>query len=594
MPKKKLHTSTNIPNRTIKKKLHKMTITFKDDTSIFPSEILFDILIRLPVKSLLRFESVSNPWNIMISANEFKKSHRDKVLSREKLLLQSSNVFKFRELESSQLDMIENNDNLPLKRKKIKSSSSKGTSKAARLYPPLYKLALQALSHSKVEVNEHGDEECFKGDNSNANSPSTEELVKTFSIDSYPMRMQCDGATNLTDDFVVNCFGQYLDLSEDNNARFQMKMVYDLLKHRLMYENKDKMDEVWINYCGMPACFGWKEFAIVTRLKCYPLSPSQLIPIVTPKKAPRTPKKVRGKPSDGDDLVSLVGPSFKSKNLIEALKGKRLSKKHKQTLCLIVHLWLVPTNRELKMPCFLTLRSVQTLLNPKVMDRIKKKLFIATTITRKIILKGGLVIADGVSGDGVVGGGSDSVSGATIGANHASFVVFKSTNHYVYDHTSFTDFTPPSECFACKCQGCKAKYDRVINVINALTASIKKLTSKRGVIPSKRISHPYTPLEIKAAKSRRRKNFQDIVICVGVVGTCGGVMPRACTPDATRTRHLVRRATIVPSHLKMTTGNVVGGTMWWNCIVILVETWKLGVTSNRVASLEINNYGLGT
>ncbi|PHT70678.1 hypothetical protein T459_25782 [Capsicum annuum] len=109
MPKKKLHISTNIPNRTRKKKLHKMTITFKDDTSIFPSEILLDILIRLPVKSLLRFESVSNPWNIMISANEFKKSHRDKVLSREKLLLQSSNVFKFRELESSQLDMIENN-----------------------------------------------------------------------------------------------------------------------------------------------------------------------------------------------------------------------------------------------------------------------------------------------------------------------------------------------------------------------------------------------------------------------------------------------------------------------------------------------------
>ncbi|PHT52915.1 hypothetical protein CQW23_07377 [Capsicum baccatum] len=30
----------------------------------------------------------------------------------------------------------------------------------------------------------------------------------------------------------------------DNNARFQMKMVYNLLKHRFMYENKDKMDEV--------------------------------------------------------------------------------------------------------------------------------------------------------------------------------------------------------------------------------------------------------------------------------------------------------------------------------------------------------------
>ncbi|PHT51664.1 hypothetical protein CQW23_06126 [Capsicum baccatum] len=47
-------------------------------------------------------------------------------------------------------------------------------------------------------------------------------------------------------------FGKYLDSPEDNNARFQMKIVYDLLKSRFMYENKDKMDEVWINYYGMP------------------------------------------------------------------------------------------------------------------------------------------------------------------------------------------------------------------------------------------------------------------------------------------------------------------------------------------------------
>ncbi|PHU27772.1 hypothetical protein BC332_06104 [Capsicum chinense] len=36
------------------------------------------------------------------------------------------------------------------------------------------------------------------------------------------------GATNVWE----SCFGQYLDLSEDNDARFQMKMVYDLLKRR--------------------------------------------------------------------------------------------------------------------------------------------------------------------------------------------------------------------------------------------------------------------------------------------------------------------------------------------------------------------------
>ncbi|PHT58972.1 hypothetical protein CQW23_01335 [Capsicum baccatum] len=60
----------------------------------------------------------------------------------------------------------------------------------------------------------------------------------------------------------------------------------------------------------------------------------------------------------------------------------------------IVHSWLVPTSLELKMSFFLTLRSVKTLSNPKVVDRIKIKLFGVTTITRKIILKGGLVAVD--------------------------------------------------------------------------------------------------------------------------------------------------------------------------------------------------------
>ncbi|PHU14901.1 hypothetical protein BC332_16106 [Capsicum chinense] len=149
------------------------------------------------------------------------------------------------------------------------------------------------------EYDEHAEGKYFKRDDPNANSPSTKELVKTFSIGCYSVRIQCDGTTDLMGDFGVksamgksfdafkkilqeqklddyfkdNCFGKYLDLLEDNNARFPMKMVYELLKRRFMYTTKDKMDEVWINYCGMPVCFSWKEFAIVTGLKRYP--PSQ-------------------------------------------------------------------------------------------------------------------------------------------------------------------------------------------------------------------------------------------------------------------------------------------------------------------------------
>ncbi|PHU25720.1 hypothetical protein BC332_04052 [Capsicum chinense] len=94
-------------------------------------------------------------------------------------------------------------DNMAPKIKEMELSPSKGTSAAAQLHPPLYDLTLQALSQSGAEDNKHGEKESFKRDDSNANSPSVEEFVKIFSIDRYPVRMQCDGATNLTDDLVV-------------------------------------------------------------------------------------------------------------------------------------------------------------------------------------------------------------------------------------------------------------------------------------------------------------------------------------------------------------------------------------------------------
>ncbi|PHT93092.1 hypothetical protein T459_00974 [Capsicum annuum] len=245
----------------------------------------------------------------------------------------------------------------------------------------------------------------------------------------YVVTDNIPGATDWRSVFIVSngllifcnresCFGQYLDLPEDNNARFQMKMVYNLFKRRFMYENKDKMDEVLINYCDCPS--------------------------VSYSDQPRV-----------EDAI------------------------------------------------FLTLRFVQTLPDPKVVDGIKMKLFGAIIITRKIILEGGLV---------VVNYGSRSGSGAAVGANDAPLTIFETTSHYDYDHTGCTDFSldfaTSSECSACKYQDCMAKHDGVINAINALTASVKEMVSNRGVIPSKRISYLYTPLEIKAAKRRRKDTFK--------------------------------------------------------------------------------------
>lgn len=58
--------------------------------------------------------------------------------------------------------------------------------------------------------------------------------------------------------FKSSCFGYFLDLP-GNNARFQMSMVYDILKRKINYKGDDdhafkdknkKMDEIRINYCA--------------------------------------------------------------------------------------------------------------------------------------------------------------------------------------------------------------------------------------------------------------------------------------------------------------------------------------------------------
>ena len=76
--------------------------------------------------------------------------------------------------------------------------------------------------------------------------------------------------------FKKSCFAHFLKLSGPHPLYFPMIMIYGLLKCRIMYagddgglkEEENKMDEVWINYCGMLVYCGLKEFAIVTGLRC--------------------------------------------------------------------------------------------------------------------------------------------------------------------------------------------------------------------------------------------------------------------------------------------------------------------------------------
>ncbi|KAH0711880.1 hypothetical protein KY289_007839 [Solanum tuberosum] len=87
-----------------------------------------------------------------------------------------------------------------------------------------------------------------------------DRITRSKSFDSFKLTLK---ANDLEDFFRNSCFGQYLDLLEENNARFQMTMVYELLKRR--------------------------EFAIVTGLKCH--SPSEKILEFTIKKQSQRRKK---------------------------------------------------------------------------------------------------------------------------------------------------------------------------------------------------------------------------------------------------------------------------------------------------------------
>ncbi|KAF3662651.1 hypothetical protein FXO38_11055 [Capsicum annuum] len=115
------------------------------------------------------------------------------------------------------------------KRKETQSSPSKETSTTARLYPLLYDLALQVLSQLGAEDNEHGEEECLKRDDLNVNSPSAEELVNNFSIDRYSMKIQCDGATDLTSDFVVKYYQQQLEVSQNEECLINIIKGFSIL-----------------------------------------------------------------------------------------------------------------------------------------------------------------------------------------------------------------------------------------------------------------------------------------------------------------------------------------------------------------------------
>ncbi|KAM3218027.1 hypothetical protein P3L10_022556 [Capsicum annuum] len=141
---------------------------------------------------------------------------------------------------------------------------------------------------------------------------------------------------NIGGHFKKSCFGCFLELPEDPFARihFPMTMVYGLLKCRIKYAGDDKdseeggktkMDEIWINYCGMPVCFGLQEFAIVTGLRCHhPEGP----PLRKRSKA----RKCKGKV---DGLFDIAQRGYKASDLLTDLEDKIIPELYREKLCLV-------------------------------------------------------------------------------------------------------------------------------------------------------------------------------------------------------------------------------------------------------------------
>ncbi|KAH0987378.1 hypothetical protein GBA52_014555, partial [Prunus armeniaca] len=69
----------------------------------FPSDIMFEILSRLPVKLLCRFRSVSKSWRSLIADPDFVKMHLNKAIENEDIFNQRRRLI-FTNLSTSGVD----------------------------------------------------------------------------------------------------------------------------------------------------------------------------------------------------------------------------------------------------------------------------------------------------------------------------------------------------------------------------------------------------------------------------------------------------------------------------------------------------------
>ena len=85
------------------------------------------------------------------------------------------------------------------------------------------------------------------------------------------------------------------------------------------------MDEIWINYCGMPVCFGLQEFSIVMGLRFHrPEGPP-----------PHKRSKSRKYKEQIYELFDIARCGYKASDLLIDLEDKTIPEQYREQLCLV-------------------------------------------------------------------------------------------------------------------------------------------------------------------------------------------------------------------------------------------------------------------
>ncbi|XP_055833849.1 uncharacterized protein LOC129902558 [Solanum dulcamara] len=119
--------------------------------------------------------------------------------------------------------------------------------------------------------------------------------------------------------FKKSCFGHFIDIPMQR-INFGSMIVHGLLLRRIICQKKL---ELWFEYENMPVCFGLREFALMTGLRCHPF-PSE--------------KALASRVKKGEPLWEFVSKEEKTvtaNHLLEKIKSLETPKNYKFSLALV-------------------------------------------------------------------------------------------------------------------------------------------------------------------------------------------------------------------------------------------------------------------